>query len=86
MFKTSKTARLREAQYDARAAARLGRLFAVGLARWAFESVDVRRRLRLSRRQVRAVELGAVAAVGLTAAGVIAKRANKSPDAPTPVT
>lgn len=86
MFKKSKTGRLREIGYDARTAARLGRIVAVGLARWTFESVDVRRRVRLSQRQMRAVELGALAAVGLTAAGVIAKRASQSSDAPIPVT
>jgi hypothetical protein len=84
MFKKSKTSRLREIRSDGRAAALLGRLFVVELARWTFESVDVRR--RLSRRQQQAVGLGALAAVGLTTAGLVARRSGGGSDAPSPVT
>ena len=83
MFKKSKTSRLREIRSDGRVAMLLGRLFLVELGRWTFESVDVRR--RLSRRQQQAVGLGALAAVGLTTAGLVAKRSGGGPDAPSPV-
>lgn len=84
MFKKSKTSRLLEIRSDGRAAMLLGRLFLVELGRWTFESVDVRR--RLSRRQQQAVGLGALAAVGLTTAGLVARRSGGGPDAPSPVT
>ena len=84
MFKQSKTSRLREISSDSRVAMHLGRLFVVELARWTFESVDLRG--RLSRRQQQAVGLGALAAVGLTTAGLVAKRAGDGSDAPSPVT
>jgi len=83
MFKKSKTSRLLEIRSDGRAAMLLGRLFLVELGRWTFESVDVRR--RLSRRQ-QAVGLGALAAVGLTTAGLVARRSGGGSDAPSPVT
>lgn len=53
------------------------------LARWWFESVDIRP--RMSRRQQRAVEVGAVTALGLTTARIIvAKRSSHGSDVPTP--
>jgi hypothetical protein len=82
MFKKSKTSRLREIRSDGRTAVRLGRLFVAEFARWAYESVDVR---RLSRRRQQAVGLGALAAVGLTTAGLVAKRVIQGSDSPTPV-
>jgi hypothetical protein len=86
MFKKSKTARLRAIPADWFAVVGLSRLLVPGLAKWAFESVDVRRRVRLSRRQQQAVGLGAVAAVGLTTAGLVAKRTILGSDEPTPTT
>lgn len=74
MFKKSKTRRLREMQVEARAAALLGRIFLLELARWSYEGVRRRRTL----------EIGALA-VGLTTVGIAAKHALHGPDAPTPV-
>jgi hypothetical protein len=85
MFKKSKTGRLGEIRSDGRVAMILGRLFVAELARWTYESVDVRRRVRLSRRH-QVVGLGALAAVGLATAGLVAKRAIHGSDAAAPVT
>jgi hypothetical protein len=86
MFKKSKTARLRAIPADGFAAVGLSRLLVPELARWTFESVDVRRRVRLSRRQQQAVGLGALVALGLTTAGLVAKRTIHGSDEPTPTT
>jgi hypothetical protein len=79
MFKKSKTRRLRNVPSDVLIVMRLSRLLGPELARWGFETVDVRR--HLSRRQQRAVELGALAAFGLTTAGLVAKRDRHGSDA-----
>ena len=73
MLRKSKTRRMREMKTDARAAARLTRLFLAELARWTYEST----------RRRRALELGALA-VGVTTAGVVAKRTVHRGEAPTP--
>jgi hypothetical protein len=86
MFKTSKRARLREIRALELAVVSVSRLLVLELARWAFESVDVRGRVRLSRRQQQAVGLGALAAVGLTTAGLVAQRINHGSDDPTATT
>ena len=83
MSKRSKAARrLRKFQNDAYIASRLTRFLVPQLAGWAFESVDVRR--RMSRRQQQAVGLGAVTVVGLTTAGVVAKHVRHGSDDPAP--
>jgi hypothetical protein len=83
MFKKSKTVRLRGIWRDGHTVAYLVSRLGPELARWTFEIVDVRRYVRVLPPRQRALGLGALAAVGLTTAGVVARRAAHSPDAPT---
>jgi hypothetical protein len=68
---------------DTRTATMLGRLMLAEIVRRSLETADLRdrlRRRRVSRRQ-RVLKLGAVA-VGLAAAGLVAKRARRDTAAP----